>query len=57
MMLLCEHCGEPLIDGGIDWYCKTVSCNQKTIRSVLKRLIEEEERKQYERLKAKYEQS
>jgi hypothetical protein len=51
----CKHCGEPLLDGDIDWYCRNKKCNLIGMRAIHKQLVEQEERKEYERLKAKYE--
>jgi len=55
MMVNCEHCGKPLLDGGIDYYCENEECNLKDMASIYKQIVESREQKEYERLKAKYE--
>lgn len=57
-MTNCEYCGDPLVDGGIDWYCPKKDCHDKELGKIFLAFRErkqQEERKEYERLKAKYE--
>ena len=58
MKINCEHCGDPLVDGGIDWYCPKEECHEKELAKIFKQMRqrkEQEERELYERLKKKYE--
>jgi hypothetical protein len=57
-MINCEHCGDPLVDGGIDWYCPKDDCHEKDIAKVyiaMRQRKAKEEFELYKRLKAKYE--
>lgn len=53
----CNGCGEPLVDGGVDWYCANEECNHEWdyCVSLFKEMVEHRERQELKRLKEKYE--